>query len=82
MARMVGQEQPEVVHRGAHHHVVEIDDHEAFARTFQEVAPVAVTMDADQFGAFKEAGDALDDARCQVRKALLCSGVTKPPLMM
>ena len=61
-AQAVGQQQPEILHRGPDGHVVEVQQVVALARPVQDVAAVAVPVDPQRLHALEQRGDQLDQS--------------------
>ena len=41
---MIGKKKPHVLYRGTNHHIIKIDDHNAFSRPFKYIPPMTVPM--------------------------------------
>ena len=66
---MFGEQQPHVLNWRADHHVIEVYDHQAFIRTIEQIATMAVAVDTYEVHIIEQACDSVENTRCDVLKS-------------
>jgi hypothetical protein len=72
---VVRQEQPEILHRRSHHHIVEIDQQKSLVGAIENVSPVAVSVQPMHGEPSKERPDPVDSGEGHLFKLVPALGV-------